>query len=241
MMPLGLLLGMTACNDDDDMPRPGFSKAELHAAASSNSGNGTVAVGDFIVHDFIVGTHEVNLMYLPAAAVEAGVTLENGTLRPNSDAPLGKSVSEARELALVTEGGLQATKIGEGETPNGIYSEITFKLRKISGPIVNDVVSGKSFFLPGDWNGTPVIIYMENEEMILAPSRSADGYEISGETSFILSFNLDRILANVNFDNASDFDNNGIIEIGPNNADANGSIYTVIKNNLASSVEFEVE
>ncbi len=241
LMPLGLLLSVTACNDDDDMPRPGFSKVELHAAASSNSGGSTITIGDFTVTDFIVGTQEVNMMYLPAAAVEAGVTLENGTLRPNDDAPLTRSVAEGQELVLVTEGDLQTVKIGEGETPNGIYSDITFKLRKITGPIVNDVVSGKSFFLSGTWNDTPVIIFMENEESMLAPSRSAEGYEISGQSSFILKFNLDRILANVNLNTAEDFNNNGVIEIGPNNTDANGSIYNMIRNNINASVNFEVE
>lgn len=241
LMPMALLLSVAACNDNDDLPRPGFSKVELHAAASSNSGGGTVTIGDFAVSDFIVGTQEVNMMYLPAAAVEAGVTIENGTLKPNNDAPLAKSASEARELIVVAEGDHQTAKIGEGETHNGIYSEITFKLHKITGPSVNDVVSGKSFFLSGDWNGTAVVIFLENEESILAPSRSAEGYEVSGKSSFIINFNLDRILANVNFGAAEDFNQNGIIEIGPNNVDANGSIYTVIRNNINASVNFEVE
>src|SRR5690554_6302033 len=123
LLPLGIMVAMTACNDDD-MPRPGFSDTELHATAVSNSGPAQLEVGDFVVTDFVVGTHELHVMYLPADAVDAGVTLENGTLRPNQDASLGRSTSEIRELALAISGEPQKSKIGEGETPNGIYSEM---------------------------------------------------------------------------------------------------------------------
>lgn len=57
----------------------------------------------------------------------------------------------------------------------------------------------------------------------------------------MITFNVDKIFAIVNFDSATDFDKDGILEIGPSNADANGSIHTAIKSNLASSAEFVKE
>ncbi|HLW21231.1 MAG TPA: hypothetical protein VKX33_12955 [Cyclobacteriaceae bacterium] len=238
LLPLGMMLVMTSCTDDD-MPRQGFARAEIQATATSNSGASPVVIGDFTVDHFSVGIRNLDLMFLHHDAVAAGVTLENGTLKSNADSPLGKASLKANHLVLMTEGGLQNSPVATGETPRGIYNEIKFNLNKISETSGHEATSGKSLFLSGLVDGKTVQIWFDSEETISVPAKSSEGYEISGPTSFLIKFNLDRILANVNFNNATDFDKNGIIEIGPNNIEANGSIYNVIKNNIAASVEFE--
>src|SRR5690606_4346395 len=204
-------------------------------------GNTPVQVGALTVNDFIVGTKEVNLMFLHENAVEAGVTLENGTLKPNIDTQLGQSSTAPKHLVLASGGEVQKAKIGEGETPNGIYSELTLKMHKTDESNGNEAAKGKSMFLAGELEGKPVHIWMENEDMMLVPSKDEAGYTIEGQASFLLTYNIDKIFANVNFDFATDFDKDGIIEIGPNNADANGSIHSIIKSNFAASVAFEKE
>jgi len=238
LLPLGMMLAMTSCTDDD-MPRQGFARAEIQATASSNAGNSPITIGDFTVGHFSVGVRNLDLMFLHHDAVAAGVTLENGTLKSNADSPLGRASIKANHLVLMAANEIQNSTVGIGETPRGIYNEMKFNLNKISETNGHEATSGKSLFLAGSVNDKPVHIWFESEDTISAPAKSSDGYEIDGQTLFVLKFNLDRILANVNFVNAADFDKNGIIEIGPNNADANGSIYNVIKNNIAASVEFE--
>ena len=241
LMPLGAVAAMTACNDNDDMPRPGFSKAELHATVTTNSGNAPIQVGALTVNDFIIGTQDINMMFLHENAVEAGVTLDNGTLKSNIDTQLGQSSTAPKHLVLAAGGEVQKAKIGEGETANGIYSELTFKMHKTDESTGNEAANGKSMFLAGELEDKPVHIWLESEEMMLVSSKDEEGYTIEGQTSLLLTFNVDKIFANVNFDNATDFDKDGIIEIGPNNADANGSIHSIIKSNFAASVEFEKE
>jgi|GEM_PF-1512460 len=238
LLPLGLIMAMTSCTDDD-MPRQGFARAEIQATATSNSSTSPVTIGDFSVDHFSVGVRNLDLMFLHHDAVAAGVTLENGTLKSNADSPLGKASMKAQHLVLLTTEGIQNTSLGTGETPRGIYNEIKFNLNKITETQGHEAASGKSLLLAGSVNDKPVHIWFESEETISAPAKSSEGYEIDGQTLFLMKFNLDKILANVNFDNATDFNKDGTIEIGPNNADANGSIYNVIKNNLAASVEFE--
>lgn len=233
LLPLGLAATMMACNDDD-MPRQGFTRAEIQATATSTSGASPIVIGDFELEHFHVGVANVEMMFLHRDAVDAGVTLENGTLKPNTDSPLARSSSSAKQLVLANTGDIQSSAIGAGETPSGIYNEIKFNWSKqvdIYGP-------AKSFFLSGKVNDETVHIWMDSEDLISVPAKSSTGYEVSGQALFVIEFNLDRILANVNFDNATDFDNDGIIQIGPNNADANGSIFNVIRNNIASSVQF---
>ena len=236
LLPLGLLVSLTACNEDD-VPRPGYSKAELHATLTSNSNNSTISVGALTIQDFILGTQDVNMMYLPKSALEVGVTLENGTLKSNLEDPLGRANSDQKTLVLASGGEPHRMLIGEGETPNGLYDEITFKLHKNNSEAANN----KSFFMAGELDGKPVQIWLENEDILRATSRSTEGYEVETNSSFLLTFQVDQIFANVNFDSATDFDKNGIIEIGPNNADSNGSIHTVIKSNIPSSISFVKE
>lgn len=243
-MPLGMALVMMACNEEE-LPRPGYSKAEINSTLTNNSGtsaspNERIEVGALAISEFTLGTQEVNMMYLPESAVEAGVTLDIGTLKTNIDAQIATSSSKPQTLTLASGGEVKKTKIGEGETPNGIYSEITFKLYK-NTDAAGSAAANKSLLITGDLEGTPVQIWLEGEEMIRATSKSAEGYQIDGQSSLLVTFNTDKIFANVNFDTASDFDQNGTIEIGPNNADANGSLYSRIKTNFESSVEFVKE
>ena len=233
LLPFGMMATMMSCTDDD-MPRHGITEAEIQATATSSSGASPIVIGDFELEHFNIGVENVEMMFLHHDAVDAGVTLENGTLKPNSDAPLARSSSAAKQLILANTGNIQSDAIGAGETPSGIYNEIKLNWSKsvdIYGP-------AKSFFLSGKVNDKTVHIWMENEDLVSIPAKSSTGYEISGRAVFVIEFNLDRILANVNFDNATDFDNDGIIQIGPNNAEANGSIYNVIRNNIASSIQF---
>ena len=177
------------------------------------------------------------MMFLPQSALEVGVTLENGTLKSNLEDPIGRSNSSQKTLVLASAGETHRMLIGEGETPNGLQDEITFQLHKNN----SDAADNKSFLIAGELDGKPVQIWLENEDIIRATSKSTEGYEVATNSSFLLTFQVDQIFANVNFDSATDFDQNGTIEIGPNNADANGSIHTIIKSNIPSSISFVKE
>lgn len=237
---LGMMVAMTACKEDD-LPRPGHSRAEIQATATSHSGNSPLTIGDFTVDHLSIGIQQLEMMFLHHNAIEAGVTMENGTFKTNEDSPLGKSSAAPKHLVLAADGKSQLSPVGAGETVNGLYNKFNFRLRKITEANGFEAAVGKSFFLSGKVDGRTVHIWLDSEDLFSAPSKSPEGYQVDDRTVFLLKFNFDRILANVNFRNALDFNGDGVVEIGPNNADANGSIYNVIKNNLASSVEFEKE
>ena len=237
--PLGMLLLLTACSDDD-FPRPGYGKAELHTTLTNNAGTFPIKVGAFTVADFVVGIKEVDMLHLPQSALDVGVTLENGTLQSNAESPLGRSSGRNPQPYILYAGNEpQKLKIGEGETPNGLYNELTFKLHKNATVSGKEAANNTSFFISGDLDGTPTKIWLEEESLIRVISKASEGYLVEGgRNSFLLSFNADRLFANVNFSSAVDLDNNGTIEIGPNNADSNGNIHDRIKNNIAASIEF---
>ena len=236
--PLGILFVLTACSDDD-FPRPGYSKAELNTTLTNNAETFPIKVGVFTVTDFVVGIKEVDMMHLPQSALDVGVTLENGTLQSNATSQIGRSSANPKSLILYAGNEPQKLKIGEGETPNGLYSELTFKLHKHATVPGKEIANNTSFFISGDLDGTPATVWFDEESLIRVVSEASEGYLVAGgKTSFLLSFNADRLFANVNFSSAVDLDNNGTIEIGPNNVDSNGNLHDRIKNNIAASIEF---
>lgn len=237
-LPLGLLLVFTACSDDD-FPPPGFSKATLHATLTNNAGTVPIKVGAFTVADFVVGVKEVDMLHLPQSALDVGVTLENGNLQSNSASQIGRSTAGPKTHILYEESEPKKLKIGEGDTPNGLYSELTFKLHKNPTVAGKETANNTSFFISGDLDGTPVKVWLEEESLIRLVSKVPEGFAVDGgRTTFLLSFNADRLFANVNFSSAVDLDKNGTIDIGPNNVDSNGNIHDQIKTNIEASIEF---
>src|SRR5690606_16087589 len=197
---------------------------------TNNAGTSPIKVGVFAVTDFVVGIKEVDMQHLPQSALDVGVTLENGTLQSNATSQIGRSSANPKSLILYAGNEPQKLKIGEGETPNGLYSELTFKLHKNATVSGKETANNTSLFISGDLDGTPVKVWLEEESPIRVVSKASDGYLLDGgRNSFLLSFNADRLFANVNFSSAVDLDNNGTIEIGPNNVDSNGNIYDRIK------------
>src|SRR5690554_2824671 len=178
-VPLVMLLFLTACSDDD-FPRPGYSKATLHATLTNNAGTFPIKVGAFTVADFVVGIKEVDMLHLPQSALDVGVTLENGNLQSNSASPIGRSTANPKSHILYEGSEPQNLKIGEGETPNGLYSELTFKLYKNSTVAGKETANNTSFFISGDLDGTPVKVWFEEESLIRVISKASEGFAVDG-------------------------------------------------------------
>jgi hypothetical protein len=81
LLPLGVMATMMACSDDD-MPKHGFTRAEIQATATSNAGANPIVIGDFTVEHFSAGVQNVEMMFLHHDAVAAGVTLAQYRLTP---------------------------------------------------------------------------------------------------------------------------------------------------------------
>lgn len=241
LLPLAIVVTLGSCNNDDDNLTPGESQITLKGTAhqgSSGSANARVSVGGYSITHFQVGIQNLDMSYAAAADIKAGVNIGNLTLKSNANAGLGTAASQPKTHNFILDSKQEASVIGEGLTPNGNYTEVTFRLFKNNTAAADNFLNGKSLYIMGSVNAKPVRVWMTAEEPIRATAAAANGYEINTNADLMIRFNLNSLFANMNLATAIDGNNDGIIDIGPNNVDGNGLLHTKIKSNLNSSVEF---
>lgn len=241
MVPLALVLSLASCNNDDDNIKEGESRITIKSTAQitqTTSENSRVVVGAFSIRNFQVGIQNFDMSYAASSDIKAGVNIGNLQLKSNATTEVGTSASQPKTSILINEGVYQTAVIGEGSTPNGNYTEITFKLHQNQTAGTDSFVKGKSLYIIGEVSGKPARIFMTGEEPIRATASATNGYEINGNTDLLVRFNLNNLFANMNLATATDGNGDGIIDIGPNNVDNNSALFTKIRANLNSSVEF---
>ncbi|MDN3669298.1 hypothetical protein QWY93_08155 [Echinicola jeungdonensis] len=241
MVPLSFGLVLVACSNEDEKPQEGNSNVTLKSTAQGESGssseNGRVEVGAMSVSSFQVGTQDAEMKYVAKAEIDAGISIGNGTLLSNVSTELGASSSQQKNLSLIAEGDSKVEVIGEGETPNGNYTEVVFKLYQNTNAGSNSEMQDKSLLIMGEANGKPVELWMEAEKELRATSESAQGYEVDGDTDMTIIFDMEQMFSGVDMSAASDLDADGTIEIGPGVAE-NQAIYSQVESNISSSVKF---
>jgi hypothetical protein len=194
--------------------------------------------GAFTVTHFQVGVQKLDMSYAAASDIRAGATLAGVTIRSNASAELGTAVSQPKTNVFIHEGNYQTTVLGEGATPNGNYTEVTFSLFQNNTAPADSFAKGKSLYIVGNVNGKTARIWMVAEEPVRVTSTAPNGYEINSATDLMLRFNLNSLFANMNLATALDGNQDGVIDIGPNNVDGNGALHAKIRANLNSAVEF---
>lgn len=241
MMPLSFGLVLMACSEEDERPQEGNSNVTLKSTAQGDSENGSengrVDVGAMSVTSFQVGTQDVEMKYVAQSEISAGISIGNGTIKSNISAELGTSASQQKNLSLITEGKSQVEIIGEGETPNGNYTEVVFKLYQNTNAGSNSEMQNKSLLIMGEANGKPVELWMEAEKEVRATAESSQGYEVNGDTDMTVIFDMEQMFSGVDMSTATDLDADGTIEIGPGVSE-NQTIYSQVESNLSSSVRF---
>ncbi|WP_200974962.1 hypothetical protein [Echinicola sp. 20G] len=240
MMPLSLGLMMMACSEDEEMPKEGNSQVTLKSTAEGEAGstseNSRVDVGAMSVTSFQVGTKDVEMKYVSQAEISAGISIGNGTLLTNLSAELGSEVAKEKSLSLVEEGESKVEVIGEGETPNGNYTEVIFKLYQHSEASAESEMKNKSLLIMGEMEGKPTKVWLSAEKQLRAAAESTDGYQVDGNTDMSVVFDMEALFEGVDMTTALDANADGTVEIGPENVDGNGVLYSKVENNLESAV-----
>ncbi len=236
MMPLSLGLIMMACSQDDEMPKEGYSQVTLKSTAKADAGstseNSRMDLGAMTVSSFQVGTKDMEMKYMSQAEVSAGISIGNGTLLTNLSAELGSEVTKEKSLVLVADGESKVEVIGEGETPNGSYTEVIFKLHKHTDGEMKD----KSLMVMGEMEGKTTEVWFSAEKQLRAAAESSNGYKVEGNTDMTVVFDMEAMFDGVDISTALDANADGIVEIGPGNVDGNGLLYSQVESNLESAV-----
>jgi hypothetical protein len=126
------------------------------------------------------------------------------------------------------------------DVPNGVYEELEFKFDK-SDDVTSDLFE-KSVLIQGTLNGTPFIFWHDFEDEVevdfedpqfdLTVQNNVDGLVINFDLTLV--FNE---AAGVDLSQATDGNNNGIIEISPNDTDGNNDLAQAIRNRIKAAID----
>ncbi|MFN3996631.1 hypothetical protein [Algoriphagus sp.] len=231
---------LSSCGDkEDDLITDPQTQAKITATASTSTAtlpNSRMAVGAFTVTQFTVGTQNVEMKYFAKADLTAGISLGNLQSKTILNANLQKTASSKKSNVLITGGKSQFSLIGEGTTPEGNYTEATFKLYKNAGANANDPMFQKSVLITGTINGKITQFWTESEKMLRASTKTSTGVELNQNTEVVLVFEMDKLFAGVDFTKAMDANGDGRIEISPSSPDGNAAIFSKIEANMESAV-----
>jgi len=126
--------------------------------------------------------------------------------------------------------------------PNNVYDEIEFDLYK-STDVDSDMYE-KSIQIKGEIDGTPFIFWHDMmDEFEVDYSNNIVDLVIDGSvTNITINFDLSIIFgatSSIDFSLATDNNNNGLIEIYPNDDDGNRDLADFIKNLLKESADLQ--
>lgn len=134
--------------------------------------------------------------------------------------------------------GSTAIDITSVDLPNNVYDEIEFDLHK-STDSQSDLY-GKSIEIKGEINGVPFVFWHDTEEEFEVDYNNNSVDVVVDGTSVVTTVNFDLSIifgaaSNIDFSTATDADQDGVIEINPNDDDGNNDLADFIKNLLEES------
>ncbi len=129
--------------------------------------------------------------------------------------------------------------IGTAIVPDGLYKEVRFKFHKDEEAPVTDELFDKSILIEGTIDGIPFVFWHDTTEN-MDVGRSTGVQVVDGTVNFTVHFNMAQFLSSFNqidLSLATDNNQDGIIEIYPNDADGNQDIADKLKDNIKATAD----
>ncbi|WP_445384374.1 hypothetical protein ACT6NV_10335 [Robiginitalea sp. IMCC44478] len=129
--------------------------------------------------------------------------------------------------------------IGTAFVPDGLYKELRFKFHKDESLPVSDDLYDKSIYIEGTVDGKPFVFWHDTSEN-LDVGRSTGVEVIDGVVNFTVTFNMSQFLSSLNqidLHAATDENQDGLIEIYPNDMDGNQDIADALKDNIKATAD----
>lgn len=129
--------------------------------------------------------------------------------------------------------------IGDAVVPDGMYKELRFKFHKDEDLPATDELYDRSIYIAGTIDGTPFVFWHDTSEN-LDVGRST-GVEVSGNViNFTVEFDMSQFLSSLNqidLHQAVDGNEDGTIEIFPNDQDGNQDMADALKENIKMTAD----
>jgi len=129
--------------------------------------------------------------------------------------------------------------IDETVVPDGLYKEMRFKFHKDESLLSSDKLFDRSIYIEGTIDGTPFVFWHDTSENFDL-GRSTGVLVENGTVNFTVQFDMSQFLSSlhqIDLSQATDNNNDGTIEIFPNDTDGNQNIAKELKENIKLSAD----
>jgi hypothetical protein len=225
---------LLACKKEDEEIAPTVQMINTSIEVTALAGEESslqVMINGFTFSEFYLSTRNASMKYIPMIE---GVAQGNAK-QINSNSSLQESTARRRNLILVRQGRVSVETLGEGESPEGVYSEMEFQMIRSNTDNPNNPMFQKSLLITGTIDGKFARIWTEMERKINAQVDGSEGIHLVDGVGMMLILNLEEVLKDIDFSTALDLNGDGRIEISPNSPDGNEFILRKIEANLLSA------
>lgn len=129
--------------------------------------------------------------------------------------------------------------IGETIVPNGMYKEMRFKFHKDENLPQSDKLFDRSIYIEGTIDGIPFVFWHDTSENLDVGRRTGVMVQ-NGSVNFSVQFDISQFLNSfhqIDMSQALDQNNDGVIEIYPNDRDGNQDIADKLKDNIKATAD----
>jgi len=135
------------------------------------------------------------------------------------------------QIDLLDDGTPLSQTIGDAFVPDGLYKELRFKLHKSEDLQADDKLFDRSIYIEGTIGEVPFIFWHDTSEN-LDVGKSTGVLVQDGMVDLTVQFNISQFLGQIDMSLATDNNDDGLIEIHPNDEDGNQDIAHILKENI---------
>jgi hypothetical protein len=143
------------------------------------------------------------------------------------------------QIDLLNNSDALSQTIGNAFVPDGRYKELRFKFHKDEDLPATDNLFDRSIYIEGTIDGVPFVFWHDTSEN-LDVGRSTGVLVQGGRVDFTVQFDISQFLTSLNpidLGQATDDNNDGLIEIFPNDNDGNQDIAADLKENIKMAAD----
>lgn len=143
------------------------------------------------------------------------------------------------QIDLLNNSDALSQTIGTAFVPDGRYKQMRFKFHKDEDLPATDDLFDKSIYIEGTIDGVPFVFWHDTSENL--DVGLSTGVVVQGNVvKFSVQFNISQFLNSLNqidLGQATDNNNDGLIEIYPNDSDGNQDIADDLKENIKMAAD----
>lgn len=143
------------------------------------------------------------------------------------------------QIDLLNDADALTQTVGDVVVPDGIYKEMRFKFHKDEDLSATDKLFDRSIYIEGTIDGQPFVFWHDTSEN-LDVGRSTGVEVAGGVVNFTVEFDMSQFLSSlkqIDLTQAVDGNENGVIEIFPNDEDGNQEIAKDLKDNIKETAD----